>query len=262
MKVFISWSGQRSHKTAKLLDRWIQCVIQAVDPWLSSRDIDRGSLWFSEISNQLANTENGIVCLTKSNKDKPWILFESGALAKGLSSNKVFTFLIDLKPKDVKDPLAQFNHTTPDKDSVYMLLRSINSGLEENGLKDEILLDVFETYWPQFEKDFKQIIKETPEEEIKEEIPKDDLLSEVLYSVRGIDRRIRHLESQQNDGLSEKTRNRRIPASTARHRIQIYMKDGLSNSEIYERLKEGVPEKWLKNKIESYREEFNNNLNK
>jgi len=239
MKIFINWSGQRSHKTAKLLDRWIQCVIQAVDPWLSSRDIDRGSLWFSEISNQLANTENGIVCLTKSNKDKPWILFESGALAKGLSSNKVFTFLIDLKPQDVKDPLAQFNHTIPNKDSMYMLLRSINSGLEENGLKDEILSDVFETYWPQFDKDFKQIIKDTPEEEIKEEIPKDELLSEVLYSVRGIDRRIRHLESLKSDSVAEKPRVNRINSSTARKKIQLYMRDGLSNSDIYESLKLG-----------------------
>ncbi|MCD8448018.1 TIR domain-containing protein [Tenacibaculum finnmarkense] len=262
MKVFISWSGQRSHKTAKLLDRWIQCVIQAVDPWLSSRDIDRGSLWFSEISNQLANTENGIVCLTKSNKDKPWILFESGALAKGLSSNKVFTFLIDLKPRDVKDPLAQFNHTTPDKDSMYMLLRSINNGLEENGLKDEILSDVFETYWPQFDKEFKQIIKDTPEEEIKDEIPKDELLSEVLYSVRGIDRRIRHLESQQNNHTSDQQRDNRIPASIARKRIQMYMHKGLSDSDIYDRLKEDVPENWLKDKIESYREEFETKLNK
>ena len=99
MKIFISWSGERSRQVADLLSNWIQCVLQAVDPWLSSKDIDRGSLWFSEITNQLSNTHNGIVCLTKANLNKPWILFESGALAKGLNSNRVYTFLIDLTSK-------------------------------------------------------------------------------------------------------------------------------------------------------------------
>jgi len=78
----------------------------AVDPWLSTKDIDKGSLWFSGITNQLSNTQNGIVCLTKANLNNPWILFESGALAKGLTSNRVYTFLVDLKPNDVKDLLA------------------------------------------------------------------------------------------------------------------------------------------------------------
>lgn len=198
MKIFISWSGERSHKVAELLDTWIQCVIQAVEPWISSKDIDKGTLWFSEVSNKLAATQNGIVCLTKANLNKPWILFESGALAKGLSTNRVFTFLIDLEPKDVKDPLAQFNHTLAQKDSLYHLLSSINKGLGENALKEKILKNVFDTYWPQFEKEFQQILKDTPEEELKEERPKDDLLSEILYSVRGIDRRLRNLEDTSN----------------------------------------------------------------
>jgi len=89
MKVFISWSGDRSKKVAELLDDWIQCVIQAVNPWMSSKDIDRGALWFTEITDQLANTSIGIVCLTKENRNKPWILFESGALAKGLTEEKL-----------------------------------------------------------------------------------------------------------------------------------------------------------------------------
>ncbi|OOV25763.1 hypothetical protein BXU11_13900 [Flavobacterium sp. LM5] len=194
MKVFISWSGERSRQVAELLNNWIQCVLQAVDPWLSSKDIDRGSLWFSEITSQLSNTHNGIVCLTKSNLNKPWILFESGALAKGLSSNRVYTFLIDLNSNDIKDPLAQFNHTTPTKEGVYQLIRTINNGLEDKSLKENILLNVFDTYWPQFETDFKLILKNTKDEEVLEVRPKDDILNEILYSVRGMDKRLRVLE--------------------------------------------------------------------
>ncbi len=194
MKIFISWSGERSRQVADLLSNWIQCVLQAVDPWLSSKDIDRGSLWFSEITNQLSNTHNGIVCLTKANLNKPWILFESGALAKGLTSNRVYTFLIDLTSNEVKDPLAQFNHTVPTKDGVYQLVRTINNSLEASSLKESILSNVFETYWPQFDRDFKEILKNTKDEDVVLERPKEDILNEILQSVRGLDRRVRSME--------------------------------------------------------------------
>lgn len=118
MKVFLSWSGDRSKKVAELLDEWLQCTIQTCQPWLSSRSIDRGALWFSEITAELADTTVGIICLTSENKESPWILFESGALAKGLNSSRVCTFLIDLEPADLGNPLAQFNHTVYTKSSL------------------------------------------------------------------------------------------------------------------------------------------------
>ncbi|XZF15955.1 TIR domain-containing protein [Chitinophagaceae bacterium MMS25-I14] len=196
MKVFISWSGERSRQVAELLSAWIQCVLQAVEPWLSSKDIDRGALWFSEITSQLSDTHNGIVCLTKSNLNKPWILFESGALAKGLSSNRVYTFLIDLQPNDIKDPLAQFNHTFPNKEGVYQLVRTINKGLEIHSLKEGIIQNVFETYWPQFENAFQDILDNTKNEDVVVERPKEDILDEILYSVRGMGKRLQKLEEK------------------------------------------------------------------
>ena len=84
MKVFISWSGERSKQVAQLLDEWINCVIQAVDPYLSL-NIDKGDVWLSSINDSLADTSVGIICLTKENLNKPWVLFEAGALAKGKS---------------------------------------------------------------------------------------------------------------------------------------------------------------------------------
>jgi hypothetical protein len=195
MKVFISWSGERSKLVAELLDDWIQCVIQAVDPWMSSKDIDRGALWFTEISDQLANTTVGIVCLTKENKNKPWILFESGALAKGLSSNRVCTFLIDLAPTDLENPLAQFNHTFPTRDSLWELVRTINITAKENSLKESILARVYDTYWPQFEESFAKIIDSTPEATAAPKRKNDDIMLDVLSTVRMLDRRLRSIES-------------------------------------------------------------------
>jgi hypothetical protein len=195
MNIFVSWSGERSHQVAKLLNTWIQCVLQSVNPWLSSKDIDKGSLWFTEINNQLSTCQNGIICLTKSNLSKPWILFEAGALAKGLSSNRVYTFLIDLNPSEIKDPLAQFNHTTPSEIDMYHLITTINNNLEPHSLKENILANVFRMYWPQFELEFSKIMEATKNENMNESRSSDDILNEILYSVRNLDKRTRNLEN-------------------------------------------------------------------
>lgn len=196
MNVFLSWSGDRSKAVAELLDTWLQCVIQAVDPWMSSKDIDRGSLWFSEINDQLQNTTIGIICLTQENKTKPWILFEAGALAKGLSNSRVCTFLIDLEPTDVGTPLSQFNHTFPTQEGLWELVRTLNNSLKDKALKEKTLELVFETYWPKFESDFNQILKNTPQAEKAEKRGEDDILLEILNSTRAMDRRIRRIESE------------------------------------------------------------------
>lgn len=196
MKVFVSWSGRRSKAVAELLADWIKCVLQASQPWISTRDIDKGAIWFSEISDQLKDTAAGIVCLTQENKNKPWILFETGALAKGLSTNRVCTFLVDLKPADIEDPLAQFNHTTADDSSMWGLVCSLNSGLEAAKLNEKILRQVFDTYWPQFDKEFKKILKEIPSEDAAEPRSEVSILDEILSNTRALTSRVREIERQ------------------------------------------------------------------
>ncbi|MDP5144828.1 TIR domain-containing protein [Shewanella sp. ULN5] len=196
MKIFVSWSGQRSKAVAELISDWLKCVIQASQPWISTRDIDRGAIWFSEISDKLKDVSVGVVCLTQENKEKPWILFETGALAKGLTTNRVCTFLIDLKPEDLQDPLAQFNHTLPDKGSVWELTRTINDCLGDKALDERILRQVFDTYWPQFDKNFKEAIDKNPPGEVIPPRPEQDILAEILSNTRSLSHRIRDLESE------------------------------------------------------------------
>ena len=194
MKVFLSWSGERSKKVAELLENWLQYVLQAVKPFMS-QNIDRGTLWFSELYDQLANTGIGIVCLTKENKNKPWILFESGALAKGLTSNKVCTFLIDLKPTDLENPLAQFNHTLPTKDGVLSLIKTINLSLKEAALREDLLKDVFENYWPRFEQEFSACLKTAPETTILETRQQPEIMLDILSTVRTVEKHVRNIGS-------------------------------------------------------------------
>jgi hypothetical protein len=193
----MSWSGERSHEVAKLLRWWTKCVIQATSPWISSEDVDRGSLWFTEIHGNLSDTAVGIVCLTDENKERPWILFESGALAKGLANSRVCTFLIDLEPKDIKDPLAQFNHTMPTEDGMKKLARTLNGALGTAQLPLDVLSDVCDTYWPMFKQRLDRLLVDFPPAKPKVARSDNEVLEEILDSVRGMDKRLRQVESRE-----------------------------------------------------------------
>ena len=173
---------------------WIKCVLQASQPWISTRHIERGSLWFSEINEKLRDVSVGIVCLTQENKNKPWILFETGALAKGLSGNRVCTFLVDLAPTDLVDPLAQFNHTLPTKDSVRELVKTLNICMGDNSLEDRVLEKIFETYWPNFQEEFSKALDANPQNETIAPRKDKDILAEILENTRALGRRVGALE--------------------------------------------------------------------
>lgn len=121
-------------------------------------------------------------------------MFEAGALAKGLSNSRVCTFLVDLEPKDIQDPLAQFNHTLPTEDDMRRLARTLNNNLGAAKLDDNVLSDAFGAYWPAFKERFEVILKSNPQVGPVEIRTKDDLLEEILEGVRGMTQRIRKLE--------------------------------------------------------------------
>jgi hypothetical protein len=184
MKVFISWSGDLSHKVAKALHQWLKLVVQATDPWISSEGIDKGTIWFSEVSDQLASTSAGIVCLANDNLEAPWILFEAGALAKGLTKNRVYTLLIDVTPSDLKPPLSQFNATLLNEEDMLRLLRSINAGLGEQSLPEDVLRKAFEAHWPQLVKEIEALRKAHKPKSKTETRSVEDMAREILETSR------------------------------------------------------------------------------
>lgn len=208
VKVFISWSGPRSKVVAEIFSDWLKCVIQASQPWISTRDIDRGAIWFSEINDKLKDVSVGVVFLTQENKNKPWILFETGALAKGLTTNRVCTFLIDLNPEDLQDPLAQFNHTTPNENSVWELTRTINACLVEKALDERILKQVFDTYWSKFKDSFEKALDDFPPNEVVPPRSEQDILTEILNNTRALTQRVRALENSPNEASNSIMDNR------------------------------------------------------
>ena len=98
MKVFISWSGPASKAVAEYMRGWLKSVIQAVEPWISAEDIERGSRWGLDVARQLSQSKVGIICLTSANLNAPWILFEAGVSSKTLEDTYVIPYLLGVEP--------------------------------------------------------------------------------------------------------------------------------------------------------------------
>jgi TIR domain len=148
---FVSWSGEASHDVAKALKAWLPNVIQAVDVFLSSEDIAKGSQWFHELGSVLDESDFGILCLTRDNLAAPWILYEAGAIGKRLGQANVAPLLIGLTVPEVTGPLAQFNATRLEQAEIEKLVMAINDHLKSNKLSEQKLATAFQTWWPKLD---------------------------------------------------------------------------------------------------------------
>ena len=111
MKVFLSWSGETSHRVAIALHRWLPHMLHHIKPFLSSSDIKKGDRWSDALAVELQNAKYSIICVTPYNVNKPWMNFEAGALSKIVGSSFVAPFLFRLDRSGLKGPLLQFQVT-------------------------------------------------------------------------------------------------------------------------------------------------------
>lgn len=161
MKVFLSWSGDLSHKVALELREWLPFVIQSVEPYVSSEDIDKGSRWSIDIAKELEDSSFGILCVTPQNIDAPWLNFEAGALSKAFTTSNVSPFLFGLKPSDLKkSPLLQFQSTLYDKKDLLKLVLSINNALGKEKLDETKLKPTFDVWYEQLKSKLEPLLKE------------------------------------------------------------------------------------------------------
>lgn len=159
MKVFISWSGDKSLKVAKILKDWIPCVIQDIQPYFSTEDIDKGARWSSDIAKELSDADFGILCVTKDNLESQWLNFEAGALSKALDKVK-------------------------DRDDIFKLFKTMNKGLGEKGLEETRLEKMFELSWPKIDKELKSIEDDISNYPQKESSNQNEIMEEMLDLLR------------------------------------------------------------------------------
>jgi hypothetical protein len=189
-KVFISWSGDLSKKLAEEIRVWLPGVLQFVKPYFTPNDTEKGTRWSTEIASELETSNAGIICLTKDNIKKPWILFEAGALSKNFGKANVCTVLFNLENTDLTGPLTSFQSTKFDKTDFKKLLTTINNTGGDLKLESAVLNDVFEMWWPKLDTKVKEILKTHvvgPDSNLRSER---DILEEVLELTRINSKRI------------------------------------------------------------------------
>jgi TIR domain len=182
MKIFISWSGERSKLIADALREWLPNVIQALDPWMSAIDIEKGARWSSDIAAQLEKTSVGVICLTSDNLEAPWIHFEAGALSKTLIKAFVCPYLFGVEPADLKGPLVQFQATRANKQETRELLLTINRAQGELALAVDKINKAFDIWWPDLEARLQAIPNK--QEEQSSGRPEREILEELLDLAR------------------------------------------------------------------------------
>jgi hypothetical protein len=198
MKVFLSWSGERGKKLAEALRDWLPMLLQQVEPWLSETEIEAGKRWSIEIARNLEESSYGIICLTKESLVAPWILFEAGAIAKTLSTGLLCPYLLDVEPSDIYGPLSQFQVKKADKNSTLQLVQSINKQ-SEKPIDNQILKNLFDELWDNFESQIKNIPKGN--ERLKVHRPTEDILEELVSAIRSIERRLDGLDDMVSDRI-------------------------------------------------------------
>ncbi|ALM66698.1 toll/interleukin-1 receptor domain-containing protein [Vibrio parahaemolyticus] len=185
MELFISWSGEQSKKIAEAIREWVPCVVQAVKPYYTPEDINKGQRWSPEISKKLESSSVGIIILTPYNLEAPWLMFEAGALSKSFDSSAVCPILFGVTPTDIKGPLVQFQCSEFGKQEMLKLLKSINEHLGEQKLEEKTLSSIFDVFWPKLEEQISQIVSEPQSGQDKPSVRSDrDILEEVLRLTR------------------------------------------------------------------------------
>ncbi len=156
-KVLISWSGERSRQVAEALRDWLPLILQPISFWMSARDLKPGKRWSGELALELGEADFGILCLTESNLNAPWILFEAGALSKSVKCSHVVPYLYEIDGMQITGPLDQFQYCMANKTGTEALVNTIVAALRPSLGLDSQSNKIFWKWWPEFQQELELI---------------------------------------------------------------------------------------------------------
>ncbi|MBD3191223.1 MAG: TIR domain-containing protein [Candidatus Heimdallarchaeota archaeon] len=148
LKLFLSWSGERSKLLAKELSKWFPKIFPSIETWMSEESISKGKRWYDEILNALKEYHIGIMCITPENYDAPWMVFEAGILHASSKKPLICPLLLGIEPEEIEGPLTNFQSTIFEKNDLFRLIKCLNEKLKENKINEEDLKAKFEKLWP------------------------------------------------------------------------------------------------------------------
>ena len=204
MKVFISWSGNKSQQVAAIFRDWLPSVIQSIEPYVSSEDIDKGARWSTDIAKELENSTFGILCVTKDNLEAPWLSFEAGALSKTMEKSFVTPFLFDIKRSEVQGPILQFQSTVFEKDDIRKMVKTLNKACGDGSITENRLDTAFDVWYPRLEDELNRLKNEndtSDSKKKKEAKPVPEVLEEILELSRDNQKLLRSPNTQLSDDI-------------------------------------------------------------
>jgi hypothetical protein len=188
MKVFISWSGAKSLAVAEVLREELPCLINELEIFVSTEDIEKGSAWFPKIAAELDKSNFGIICVTRENLQSRWLHFEAGVLAGKFSQTKVAPLLIEFeKNVQIPPPLSELQLTKFVKEDFYKLLCALNRNTAKP-VPDSVLTKTFDRSWEHIAKRAAEKIRALPlpASALIVKRSQEEILEEVLSLVRSI----------------------------------------------------------------------------
>jgi hypothetical protein len=162
MRVFISWSGQRSRALGSALRSWLSKVIPGIS-FFDSEEIPKGKNWHVEVIKALRGCSIGIFCITPENLRSQWVLFEAGALAQHGDQPTLLTYIIG--PVELTGPLSHFQSTRFEQEDSRRFVQALAklAGTAD----DEEVLQRFNGTWDHFQ----SVVQETVRVRLEELIP-------------------------------------------------------------------------------------------
>jgi hypothetical protein len=156
MRLFISWSGGRSHRLAVVLQQWLETHFSGhgISVFVSP-DIQKGSLWLPAVNAELQRADAGLVCLTARSLDSQWVLFEAGALSTAVALRtgeaRIFTYLLGVDPAALPSPLSVYQSTVATMEDTLRLINSLLGYLKLDQVGAGAFAPAWDDLWPKLQ---------------------------------------------------------------------------------------------------------------
>lgn len=187
MDVFVSWSGEKSKALAAALAHWVPNIVQAVTPWLSVDSVTSGVRWTPELTRKLEATNFGILAITPSSVNEPWLVYEAGALTK-MADAKVVPVVMGVS-KAIAGPLGQFQARDVSRQDLLALCNDLNAACGGAAIAEARISEQFDRCWEGFESalDAANAIADGKPEPARSSRRSDpDMIEEILLRVRDL----------------------------------------------------------------------------
>lgn len=185
MRVFLSWSGERSRAVANALCDWLPRLHPSIDPRILSEDTS-GAHGADQIAEVLQSVDAAIICVTPENLRSLWPMYEAGALSKRVGNSSVYTYALALSPSDIGAPLAKFQNARAEREDTFELVRLLNAQ-SEGRWQEYKLRALFNDRWPALESQLSAIeepVRSSPNQTLDKKI--DEPLSLIRGPTRGL----------------------------------------------------------------------------